>query len=51
MKRRFQRIVQGVFKKEAHFFENWSLSEKCHNTSKKHVAFIVFLKIPEKLAL
>jgi hypothetical protein len=51
MKRRCRRIVQGVFKKEAQFFENWSLSEKCYSTSKKTIVCIGILEIPEKSEL
>jgi zinc transporter ZupT len=35
----------------ARFFENWSLSERCHNTSKKSSVYIGILRFPEKLGL
>jgi hypothetical protein len=47
----FLRIFLAVPQKETQFFENRSLSAKCHNTSKINIVFIVILRIPEKLDL
>jgi hypothetical protein len=46
-----KQAARALTQKAAQFFENCSLSENCHNTSKKTIVLIGILRIPEKLEL
>jgi hypothetical protein len=51
MEQAFPETVHPFSRKEAQFFENCSWSVKCHNTSKRTIAYIGILGIPEESEL
>jgi hypothetical protein len=51
MEQAFPEIVYPFTRKETQFLENCFLPVKCHNTSKRTVAYIGILGIPEKSGL
>jgi len=51
MEQVFPEIVHPFSRKEPQFFENYSKSAKCHNTSKRTIVHIGILGIPEKSEL